>query len=1010
MPSLLPASILGRTSPVRALLEAELRAAGFDVLPNEDPGTLGDPSLVVVLDLEGDAPRTALDACRTTRARLDAAALAVATDRDDDAHLRTLVDAGADELFVLPHDAPRLGPRLAAIRRRVETTRRILDDKRDIERRHEYLYEHAPIILHSIDAEGRLVSVSDGWLDALGYERAEVLGRRSVDFMTEASRELALARIPELFQRGVGQGSRYEFVRKDGSLLEVVMTALVERDAAGKSLRTFAVSTDLREVREVERALARANDELHTLLAAFPDNIFRVAEDGTVLEAHFGRRQRRRSVESLPALVGKNLTEILQPLRAPEVLDAIKKVRGTTDVVSLEYETLGTDGAPMFREVRVAALPRGEALILSRDVTELRHSEALLRENETRLRALLDNAPVVLWAVDREGIITFAEGKGLAHLGFRPGELIGTSAFNLPTVPGSSLPQVREPLAGRAYMGEVAIGRVWFEHVSWPLRDASGEVTGALGVSTDITERRRVELALRESERLAQAVFENAPVGIQIFGPDGTSVQMNEAHRNQLGLPSKTYGVGVFNALTDPLHVSTGMDQCFARAYAGEVVEIHGQDVNLDIYGNTWSSSRARLVFDTILFPIRDGAETRAVVAFCRDVTERRHAEARLLLADRLTSLGTMAAGVAHEINNPLSFVLANLEFVAEALRAAPPDADTYEAATQALDEALEGAKRMRAIVRDMGTFSRADGDAAERGPIDVHAVLDKSIRMTHHALRHRTRVTRAFGDVPQVIGNEARLGQVFVNLLANAAQAMPDRPESENEIRLVTRSIDGRVLVEVVDNGVGIPPDRLTRIFDPFFTTKPVGEGMGLGLSVCHSIVTSFGGELLVESTPGTGSIFRVILRPAELTPRSRRGLRPSGRGDRPRVLFVDDEPYVCTAVRRILGRDMDLVCACGSEEALGLVRAGERFDVVLCDLMMPGTSGVALYASLLELDPALECRVGFLTGGACTDEVRSFVGDVGDRLLFKPFEAESFRALVSALASGSMPPRRVG
>ncbi|MDI1481646.1 PAS domain S-box protein [Polyangium sp. y55x31] len=1010
MPSLPHASILGRRSPARDLLEAELRAAGFDVRPDEDPRALGDVPLVVVLDLEGDAPETSLDACRAARARLDAAALAAATERDDDARLRALVDAGADELFVLPHDAPRLGPRLAAIRRRAEVTRRILDEKRDIERRHEHLYEHAPIILHSIDADGRLISVSDGWLDALGYERAEVLGRRSVDFMTEASRNEALARIPELFRRGVGRGSRYQFVRKDGTLLEVVMTVLVERDAAGKLLRTFAVSTDLSEIREVERALARANDELHTLLAAFPDNIFRVSGDGTVLEAHFGRRQQRRSVESLPALVGKNLTEILQPLRAPEVLDAIKKVRGTTDIVSLEYETRGTDGGPMFREIRVAALPRGEALILSRDVTDLRHSEALLRENETRLRALLDNAPVVLWAVDRDGTITFAEGKGLAHLGFRPGELIGTSVFLLPSPHGEGLPQVSEPLAGRAYKGEVAIGRVWFEHASWPLRDASGEVTGALGVSTDITERRRVERALRESERLAQAVFENAPVGIQIFGPDGVSVRMNEAHRRQLGLPSTTYGVGVFNALTDPLHVDTGMAECFARAYAGEVVEIHGQDVNLGIIGNSWSSSRARLVFDTILFPIRDGAETRAVVAFCRDVTERRHAEARLLLTDRLTSLGTMAAGVAHEINNPLSFVLANLEFVAEALRAAPPDEGTYEAATQALDEALEGAKRMRAIVRDMGTFSRSDREATESGPIDVRAVLDKAIRMTHHALRHRTRVTRVFGDVPEVIGNEPRLVQVFLNLLANAAQAMPDRPEAENEIRLVTRSIDGRVVIEVVDNGVGIPPERISRIFDPFFTTKPVGEGMGLGLSVCHSIVSSFGGELLVESTPGVGSTFRVILPAAEPAPSSREGLCPAGRGDRPRVLFVDDEPYVCAAVRRMLGRDMDLVCASGSEEALGLVRAGERFDVVLCDLMMPGSSGVALYASLLELDPALERRVGFLTGGACTDEVRSFLGDVGDRLLLKPFEAEAFRALVFALASGSMPPRRAG
>ncbi|MRG97292.1 PAS domain S-box protein [Polyangium spumosum] len=887
MPVRLTASILGSSSPARAALEAEIRAAGFEPLPAADERA--EPSLLVVFERADDAPEATLDACRAARAWFDVGPLVVATERDGDTHLHALVDAGADELFVLPYEAPRIGPRLAAIRRRIQTLGRLVDEKRDVERRHEHLYERAPIILHSIDHEGRLVSVSDGWLEAFGYERGEVLGRRSVDFMTEASREQALARIPELFRTGVGRGTRYEFVRKDGGTFEVMMTVLVERDAAGAPLRTFAVSTDLSEVRKVER-----------------------------------------------------------------------------------------------------------------------ESEALLREKETRLRALLDNAPVVLWAVDRDGLITFAEGKGLAHLGFRPGELVGTSALDLPVEGGVGIPQVSEPLAGRVYKGEISVAGVWFEHAAWPLRDASGAVTGALGVSTDITERRRAELALRESERLAQAVFENAPVGIQIFGPDGNSVRMNEAHRKQLRLPSTSYGVGQFNALTDPLHVETGMDACFARAYAGEVVEIHEQDVNLDIDGNAWSSARSRLVFDTILFPIRDGDVTRAVVAFCRDVTERRHAEARLLLADRLASLGTMAAGVAHEINNPLSFVLANLEFVVGALRRGPPDAATYEAATQALDEALEGAQRMRAIVRDMSTFSRPEGDTADRGPIDVHDVLEKALRMTHHALRHRARVTRAFGDVPRVIGNGPRLGQVFVNLLANAAQAMPDRPESENEIRLVTRLVDGRVAVEVVDNGVGIPPEHLPRIFDPFFTTKPVGEGTGLGLPVCHSIVTALGGELAVESTPSTGTIFRVLLPAAPVAEAPRERLRPRARDERPRVLFVDDEPYVCAAVRRMLGRDLDLVCVSGPDEALALVGAGERFDAVICDLMMPGTSGVALYASLLELDPALDRRVGFLTGGACTDEVRSFAGGVEDRLLLKPFESETFRALVFALASGDMPPKR--
>jgi PAS domain S-box-containing protein len=1008
-PGPLPASFVGPSGPLRTSLEARLREEGFAL---HDPSEAPERALVVILDAAEDEPSKATETCRIKRAACrDECAIVVVTERSDEPLLRAFVEAGADDLFVLPHDEPRLGPRLAALRRRVTAVRRVAEARRDIARRHDYVHDRAPVILHSIDQDKRLVSVSDGWLEALGYGRDEVLGRPLVDFMTPASRERAQDRLPALFQAGVGRNP-YELVRKDGSVLEVMMSALVERDASEAPVRTFAVSTDLSEVRRVEKALSRANRELEALIAAFPDNLYRVSADGTMLEAHLSARSYRPVPTS--ALVGKSVADLLPEKYVPQLRDAAMRAHATKEIVTLELDLSELHHErPNIREIRIVALPNGQTLALSRDVTEQRLAEAALRQNEARLRALLDSAPVILWAMDRDGVVTLSEGKDLAALGLRPGEIVGKSVFD-DAERGASrgfVDMVREALTGREIRGESSLNGVWFDSGLWPLRDDAGEITGVMGVSTNVTERRRAELALRDSERLARAVFENAPIGIQIYGPTGTSVRMNEANRLLIGLPSAEFGVGEFNALTDPLFLADGTAAEFARAYAGEIVELHDRPFDLSAPENTWPTARKHIVLDTILFPIRDGGETHAVVAFCRDVTERRLAAARLFLADRLTSLGTMAAGVAHEINNPLAFILANLEFILGALASGALDEPARLQASQAAAESIEGARRMRAIVRDLSTFARSEDDGDRPGVIDVSRVIDASIRIAQHTIRHRATVERTFAAKAAVLGSEPRLGQVFVNLLVNAAQAMPQRPATENHIRITTRDEGSSVIVEVADNGVGIPPGQLRRVFDPFFTTKPVGEGTGLGLSVCHSIVASLGGEIVARSEPSTGSVFRVTLpaapgeAPSSAGPPVRTDAAPTDA--RLRVLFVDDEPFVCAAVRRMVGREFDLVCVTGPEDALVQFDAGERFDAILCDLMMPGASGSMLYRALLELDPSLARRVGFLTGGAFTEDVRAFAMDVSDRLLLKPFEPDALRALVRTLAAGKMLPK---
>ena len=238
---------------------------------------------------------------------------------------------------------------------------------------------------------------------------------------------------------------------------------------------------------------------------------------------------------------------------------------------------------------------------------------------------------------------------------------------------------------------------------------------------------------------------------------------------------------------------------------------------------------------------------------------ELRKSQAQLRMADRLATVGTLSAGVAHEINNPLAYTLANLGYVAERLRELPGTPDCAEVVT-AVEEATEGAERVRRIVKDMKTLSRVDDETI--GAVDVERALDASVNMALHELRHKATVMKDYAGVGFARANEGRLVQVFLNLLVNAAQAIATNQPDHNEVRIATcLDAEGRVAVEISDTGAGIPEDVLPRIFDPFFTTKPLGVGTGLGLSICHSLITAVGGHIEVASKVGVGTRFLIIL-----------------------------------------------------------------------------------------------------------------------------------------------------
>jgi CheY-like chemotaxis protein len=362
-----------------------------------------------------------------------------------------------------------------------------------------------------------------------------------------------------------------------------------------------------------------------------------------------------------------------------------------------------------------------------------------------------------------------------------------------------------------------------------------------------------------------------------------------------------------------------------------------------------------------------------------------------------------LAAGVAHEVNNPLAAVLANLEFVLGMLGPLAGVDPRVERALAAIVDAADAAARIRDVTRDLRVFARADSD--QRTPaVELATVLDAAIRIAQNEIRHRARLVREFVSSPVVAVDEPRLTQVFVNLLVNAAHAIPEgRADQHTIVVRLGADQQGRAVVDVVDDGEGMTAEVRARIFEPFFTTKPAGFGTGLGLAICRRIVEAHGGEIDVESTPGAGTRVRVVL-PATLAQRVavERAPEPPSTA-RSRILVVDDDAVVASAVARILEADHVVDVATSSNDALDRIRAGARYDAIVCDVMMPNTTGMECHAEIERLDPALARRMVFVTGGAFTPAAQAFLERAQNPKLEKPLDR---RALAAALAKVMTPP----
>ena len=403
--------------------------------------------------------------------------------------------------------------------------------------------------------------------------------------------------------------------------------------------------------------------------------------------------------------------------------------------------------------------------------------------------------------------------------------------------------------------------------------------------------------------------------------------------------------------------------------------------------------------------------DRRLDCAILRDVTEEVEREVEVLRTNeqlkqaqrhfettaRLAALGQLAAGVAHEVNNPLQFIQSNLSAVAQYW------ADGAPAVVDGMFQDIKlGVDRIESVIQALLPFVRAGSDDAS--DVDLNAVVKFSVRMADNELRHRARVILELDPMPPLVDHREKLGRVITNLLLNAAQAIEEGAADENVVTVSTRYVDGCLLVRVKDTGSGIEPEHMGNLFEPFFTTKGAGKGTGLGLSLCFDIARAHAGRIDVSTELGTGSQFTLVL-PVDngfALPSQVAEAEPSS-SERLRILVIDDEPLVLRSYERMLGRRHEVVTALGGDRALERLDLDCEFDVILCDLMMPSRDGVMVYERLRASHETLIDRIVFCTGGVFTERVLRFLKGIQNRVLQKPISPQMLLEAVERTASGS-------
>jgi PAS domain S-box-containing protein len=878
--------------------------------------------------------------------------------------------------------------------------------QRESEARFKVVTESSPDAIFLTDRTGHYIYVNRAASELLGYSIDELTRMSIADLAPKEKVQDDLQTFQELLAKGKLL-AEIELVRRDGTVIPVDINAVLLPNG-----KVYGSCRDLTARKQAEEALRSSEARLKLAQQVAHIGHWELdAYDGTpVWSEEIFRIFGLDPEAGEPSFASHNT--LVDPEDWPLLDEAVRAGFENGEPFDLVIRIQRPGQRPGWMQAIGTATRDDQGKVVSMFGTAQDISEHMQAEGQLKIlsRFPAEN-PFPVLRITAEGILLYANPSADPLLqawgGCEPDQ----------SVPPDWVKRVADVYAtGEKKSFEVACSDRKYEFSLCPIPRAS--YVNAYG--HDITDREKARLDLLSSEARFRLVFDNTTDGILLIDAATRKLVLgNKALCNLLGYTLEEL-MELSVADIHPPEALPEIEQAFASLVEGtqnfgETVAVKRKDgsvLETDI-GATSFKYHDRLV----------------LVASFRDVTEKRNLQAQLAQADRLSSMGMLAAGVAHEINNPLSYILYNLESLTEDLPALldvmhqfqtrlyshlDPEIleDLVGDAGQkmnavALDDihtrfkdALEGTRRIHNIVRGLGTFSRVEQDRLV--PVNLVHVIDVAINMAFNEIKYRARLVKDYSKVPTILASAGRLSQVFLNLIINATHAVPEGDVENNEIRIRTWTEADEVCAEVRDTGSGIAPELVGKLFDPFFTTKKIGAGSGLGLAISKNIVDGYGGTIQVSSEVGKGTSF-VIRLPAKQqeeddavaeTP-SAATKTPSVRG---RILIVDDEAGIRSAMARML-RGHETVQAANGAEAIAILEKDQAFDLLLCDMMMPDISGMDLHEWLTERQPQLAKQLIFITGGAFTPRARDYLSKVDNIRLEKPFDVTNFKKIVGEL-----------
>lgn len=609
--------------------------------------------------------------------------------------------------------------------------------------------------------------------------------------------------------------------------------------------------------------------------------------------------------------------------------------------------------------------------------------------------------------VDPEGYLKWVSPSWTRLLGWTEAELLSKpfAHFLHPADVDRTIEVVASTFEGRDLIGFENRYRTrdgTYVRVEWSAIGQAGDPPLIFVIGRDVSRLHASQLLLEERSRMMDLAE----------GLMGVGRWWIDLHTNQTVWTPTIYEIYGLDPAGPPPDVEYGI-----QAYHPDDQELVASEVGRVAEEGGRFSFRARImrpdgsirhVQAAGMAEADEDGTVHTVFGVFRDISEELEMQRLLRHAERMASLGTVAAGVAHEINNPLTWLSGSLEVLREQLANLTPDTllDEREDLLDLTRTALDGGARIAKIVKGLRAFSHEGG---ARDVVRLEDVVDTAVAVAEHELRHHAVLERDIDPSLTVLGDQTQLGQVLVNLLVNASQSFGSEKSGEGTIRLTAeRHDDGGSVIRVEDSGSGIPEADLHRVWDPFFTTKPVGVGSGLGLPIVHGLVDQHGGTIELESVEGEGTTVTVRFPPAPSTVEASDRVRPEVPVSRPddaaarapTVLVVDDEPAILDLIARCVRGTFEVETAQSGRDAIRLLGARADIEVVCCDVMMPEISGMEVWAWIAEHRPALLERTIMISGGAFTEEAHAFIAEHAPPLLEKPFTVETIRRTLLELA----------